>query len=149
MAAYKGRRPDPSKRVEVYRNLNNGMWSVRQEGKIIFHCNRLVLRDARYRVQDAGRERVRKEGRKNVHAYISGYLSNVRGYHRETKDLPKDKDGCLRDARVSYNPYTDEHFMCPTRDGKNRMLIWSSDWCDLWIDDQQTNVLAIWEELYG
>ena len=34
--------------VDVYRNLHKGCWSVRQGGKVVAHCDYIVLRDARF-----------------------------------------------------------------------------------------------------
>jgi hypothetical protein len=72
------------KRVRVYRNLNNGMLSVKDHspdsptyGKVIAYSNRVLIRSADYKVSKAGHNRVLREGRKNVHAYVEGILSYV------------------------------------------------------------------------
>lgn len=65
---------DPSKPVQVYRNLRKKCYSVRQSGRVVDHVHSLYLRDTKFVVQPAGRERVRREGRKNVHAYIQGII---------------------------------------------------------------------------
>ena len=62
-------------RVEVYRNLHNGTHSIRRNGKVVKHLeNWMTLRlvDVKFAVQPAGREKVRREGKKNVHACIRG-----------------------------------------------------------------------------
>ena len=58
--------------VQVYFNFHRRCWSVRQRGLVVGHAKSLVLRDVTWRVQPSGRERVRREGKKNVHAYASG-----------------------------------------------------------------------------
>jgi len=59
----------------------------------------MTLKDAKFVVRKGGQKRVRQEGKKNVHAFAVGYLTNSkqRSYH--------DWD------RVKYNPYTDDYFM--------------------------------------
>ena len=72
------------KRVRVYRNLNNGMLSVKDHnpdsptyGKVIAYSNKVLIRSADFKVSEAGHNRVLREGRKNVHAYVEGILSDV------------------------------------------------------------------------
>jgi hypothetical protein len=87
------------KRVQVYKNLHTGTWSVRQGGVVISHPLELALRDCRLLVQPAGRARVLREQRKNVHAYISGYIvpmAEARKTHAH--------------EQVSYNPYKTGYF---------------------------------------
>ena len=86
------------KRVYVYFNLHKKCWSVRQSGKIVDHTNQVLLRDCRYLVGQAGRKKVLKEKRKNVHAFVRGeWLTN---------------GSCLTSLphKVSYNPYKFGHF---------------------------------------
>ena len=61
-------------RVQVYYNLHKRCLSIRHRGKVIKHAKSVILRDASFRVQPAGRERVLKQKRKNVHAYVAGEL---------------------------------------------------------------------------
>jgi hypothetical protein len=72
------------KRVRVYRNLNNGMLSVKDYnpdsptyGKVIAYSNNVLIRSADFKVSKAGHNRVLREGRKNVHAYVEGILSDI------------------------------------------------------------------------
>lgn len=78
---------DPVLPVEVYRNLRPGhsklphsdsrtppWYSVRQGGRVVGHALELALRDATFVVRAAGRERVLATGRKNVHAWVRGWL---------------------------------------------------------------------------
>ena len=69
-----------SKRVEVYRNLNFGCFSVRalggkHKGLVIDHVIQITLENAEFVVQPAGNRRVRDEKRKNVHAFVRGEKS--------------------------------------------------------------------------
>ena len=47
---------------------------MRQSGKVIGHYHDLYLKDAKYLVSEAGRKRVLKEKKKNVHAGVSGFV---------------------------------------------------------------------------
>ena len=92
---------DKSRRVQVYFNLHKRVWSVRQAGLVVEHANWIVLRDVRFLVGKAGRENVRKQKKKNVHAYASGYVCRV-------EDLPTIPE---RINAVTYNPYKNETFV--------------------------------------
>lgn len=63
-------------RVQIYRNLTKGCWSVRDAKTklVIGHAATAVLRDANFKVSEAGRQRVLRERRKNVHAWVEGIL---------------------------------------------------------------------------
>ena len=83
---------------EVYYNRHKKAFSVRKKGKVFLHTDNVVLWQPKFVVQPAGRERVRREKKKNVHAFL-------RGKHV----------GCLLDftegfSRAYYNPYICEFF---------------------------------------
>ena len=88
-------------RVEVYRNLRKRCWSIRHKGKVIAHEDGLVVWDCELVSQPAGRERVRREKRKNVHAFIRGEWYG-----------PKSSTEDITGYKITYNPYTDDTFMC-------------------------------------
>tara|TARA_A100001388_G_C28763192_1_gene499033 strand:- start:831 stop:1229 length:399 start_codon:yes stop_codon:yes gene_type:complete len=67
---------DPSRKIEVYRNLHKKCWSVRQAGLVKFHCSVIGLEDCVFVVQPAGHAKVIREKRKNVHAFVRGYISD-------------------------------------------------------------------------
>jgi hypothetical protein len=65
--------------VDVYFNLHKHVWSIRaaegpQKGKVVAHAETVTLRDATFKVSEAGRQRVLHEQRKNVHAVVRGAL---------------------------------------------------------------------------
>ncbi|UBV45462.1 hypothetical protein LAJ19_20265 (plasmid) [Deinococcus taeanensis] len=62
----------PETPVEVYRNLTRRCWSVRQGGRVIAHSPWLLLRDVTMIVRPGGRDRVRRTGRNEVHAWVRG-----------------------------------------------------------------------------
>ena len=97
-------------RVEVYRNLHNGCMSIRRGGKVIKHlqrCQSLYLKDVKFAVQPAGREKVRREGRKNVHAFVRGTVISPSTINGTTDEFKKKMPYV-----VTYNPYTENHFGC-------------------------------------
>ena len=65
---------DEKKSVQVYKNLHKGCWSVRQAGKVVAHLDYICLENCNFHVGKSGRDRVRKDGVKNVHAYITGFV---------------------------------------------------------------------------
>lgn len=92
-------------RVFVYWNLHKGLWSVKalegpDKGRVIKRAATVLLGGAEGRVSEAGRQRVLREKRKNVHAGIVGRLVHA-------SDEPLETAGSLR---VSYNPYKGDHF---------------------------------------
>lgn len=90
-------------KVFVYFNLHRKLWSVKalegpNKGRVIDHSCLVALRDCTYKVSEAGRQRVLREQRKNVHAGVVGYLVD------EVADLFHiSKDEVSKP--VTYNPY--------------------------------------------
>lgn len=92
-------------RVEVYRNLRNGLMSVREvSGLVLDHAEQVFMSDVRFVVQPAGRERVLREQRKNVHAFVRGEL---RGFSIGSNQGFDDWEGW---TKVTYNPYEAPYF---------------------------------------
>lgn len=89
-------------RVEVYFNLHKLVWSVREpHGKVLFHANKVSLKDVTWVVQQAGRKRVLEERKKNVHAFGRGYLT-FQAVNASVHGMP---------YAVMYNPYKYVSFM--------------------------------------
>lgn len=86
------------KDVDVYFNLHRKCWSVRDRKtrRVIAHLNGLVLSDVAFRVSAAGNARVRREGRKNVHAFARGTVIGTE---------PVLPPYGTRYVNVAYNPY--------------------------------------------
>ena len=93
-------------KVRVYWNLHKHKWSVQscKTGLVKDHKQHITLQDAKFVVRKGGQERVRKEGKKNVHAFAVGYIYDKGGVSIKAKPNV-DWD------RVKYNPYTDDYFM--------------------------------------
>lgn len=87
--------------VEVYRNLHKNCLSIRHKGKVIGYVTHIVLRDAKLVVQQAGNARVRREGRKNVHAVVRGYVT--------TSTFPGQSK--IKENAVYYDPYQHTSFV--------------------------------------
>ena len=103
---------DYEKRVYVYWNLHRKLWSVRQSGLVVDHAGLLSLYDCKFLVGAKGRERVRREKKKNVHAGVSGYLYE----DPVTVDRMQwyDEKGPLLPLYVTYNPYKHDTFIKKT-----------------------------------
>jgi hypothetical protein len=89
---------EPSKRVYVYWNLHHKCFSIRQGTRVVRHMNSLCLKDVKYLVQPAGRAKVLREKKKNVHAGLSGYYVDSVPVPAVSFD-------------VAYNPYKYETFV--------------------------------------
>lgn len=92
-------------RVQVYWNLHKGCWSVQalegeNKGRVIDHTDSLRLHDCQFVVRESGRQRVLKEKRKNVHAFVRGRIpeENVAAMVRKT-------------SVATYNPYKGSSFV--------------------------------------
>jgi hypothetical protein len=88
-----------NKKVMVYYNLHKKTFSVRYDNKVILHADYVKLNDVEFRVRTGGKERVRQEKNKNVHAFVIGTLLDYCEYPCE--NLPSEPN----DNIVTYNPY--------------------------------------------
>ena len=66
------------KRVRVYFNLHRKQLSVQSKTdkgwRVWLHANKITLEDVEFKVSEAGRQRVLREKKKNVHAFVEGNL---------------------------------------------------------------------------
>jgi hypothetical protein len=85
---------DHNKPVKVYRNLHKRCWSIKQNGLVKAHSNEINLFKCEFIVNEKNRQKVIKEKRKNVHAFVKGHLWNHFNLH--LVNLIK---------QASYNPY--------------------------------------------
>lgn len=108
-------------KVFVYWNLHKKCWSVkalrgRFKGKVIGHTQTLQLHACEFKVSEAGRQRVLKEQRKNVHAGVVGYvITDVVKYLDQAVKLTCEGEN----DTVSYNPYL---FPCFYRKGSGKFV---------------------------
>ncbi len=89
-------------RVQVYYNLHKKRLSVRNRGKVIRHADIVLLENVKFHVQPAGQAKVRKNKRKNVHAYVAGDLASKQGFGNGTVE---------EFDLVKYNPYKYDFFV--------------------------------------
>ena len=89
-----------------YYNLHSSCWSQRLRGKVESHVQAAELLGVEFRVQPAGRARVLREGRKNVHAFAAAmhFAPIPDGWPAL---IPGERSGWVE---VSYNPYHAAHF---------------------------------------
>tara|TARA_R110000824_G_scaffold118452_2_gene270722 strand:- start:133 stop:552 length:420 start_codon:yes stop_codon:yes gene_type:complete len=99
--------------VEVYKNLHKNCWSVRNNktGLVIGYVKNIHLENATFIVRPAGRARVLRERRKNVHAFIKGNMGDSALV--DSIGLIPYKD--LHIHTVTYNPYLHTSFMIMDR----------------------------------
>ena len=120
--SFKGRKIDFNQKVEVYKNLHNGLFSVRQDGLVVAHVESIVLSYPKIKVNESGRQKVIKDKAKNVHAFITGFPNSVNKLFTST-----DK------RAITYNPYRFRtfvyknglHDVYPTNDNKIYMSVYS------------------------
>lgn len=86
-------------KVFVYRNLHRKCYSVKslKTGRVIAHVDSIDLINVRFKVSEAGRQRVIREKQKNVHAGVVGYIADV--------------SLLCQSSKVTYNPYKFDTFI--------------------------------------
>jgi hypothetical protein len=92
-------------RVFVYFNLHKKVWSIKDlaTGRVVQHASQVLLTDCTFKVSKAGRERVLRERRKNVHAGVVGTLIAA--------DPTDTLQFTAKYIPVTYNPYKYETFV--------------------------------------
>ena len=108
---------------------------MRVKGVVVDHPHAVVLKNVKFRVQPAGRAKVLKEKRKNVHAFVCGQLVETYG---PTIPWGGGKKIFSTDFQVVYNPYKYKTFI--KKDSGESILesykytlinnkeIWVGDW---------------------
>lgn len=95
---------DYKKPCRVYFNLHKRLFSVTQKNErntwvVVAHVDNIELKNVQFKVSEAGRQRVLREKRKNVHAFLEGFpfcgLANG-----------------FRPRKITYNPYKSDSFTC-------------------------------------
>jgi len=65
---------DQNQPVRVFKNWKHGCYSIMQRGVIKASASQVRLADVEFRVREAGRLRMLREKRRNVHAFAVGRL---------------------------------------------------------------------------
>ena len=97
-------------RVFVYFNLHKKCFSIKalegaDKGRVIAHRDTVVLDGCKLLVSEAGRQRVLREKRKNVHAGVTGVWINGDRVESHYEFLS------MVGRQVSYNPYKYSSFV--------------------------------------
>jgi hypothetical protein len=114
---------DKTKPVYVYRNLHKQCLSVRQDGIVMCHAENVVLMDCEFKVNEKGRDRVREDKQKNVHAGIKGFVVDARR-SLELLDFGWES--------VYYNPYTTDWWQLESV--PYDQYVDRAGWCDIHAD---------------
>ena len=85
-------------RVMVYYNLHKHTFSVTYKGKVVLYADYVKLKNVEFRVREGGRERVRREKKKNVHAFVIGDLVDYCVFPCE--NMPPESNNNV----ITYNP---------------------------------------------
>ena len=102
------------KYCEVYFNLHKRLFSVRHKGIVVAHARNVKVIDAKFVVQPAGRAKVLREKKKNVHAFVEGFVVDAReaDHFVDGEKTDQDIENGLSDwnESVYYNPYKCDGF---------------------------------------
>jgi hypothetical protein len=93
------------KKVMVYYNLHKKTFSVSYDNKVIMHADYVKLGNVEFRVRTGGRNKVRAEKQKNVHAFVIGNLLEYCEYPCD--NIPNPPSSNI----ITYNPYKNETFV--------------------------------------
>mgnify|MGYP000909682261 CR=1 FL=1 len=90
---------------DVYWNLHQHRYSIlnRKTSRVEDHQPTIYLAEARFVVREAGREKVLKEKRKNVHAFVRGELCSEGFWKQDLPDCGFGDDNA--EFLVRYDPY--------------------------------------------
>ena len=90
----------------VYKNLHRDVWSLMNRGLVVSHEDHVVMEGCEFVVRPAGRGKVLRERKKNVHAFVKGYpidaeKSTADGGAREVVEALR----LLTPVQITYHPY--------------------------------------------
>jgi hypothetical protein len=85
--------------IDVYRNLVRRAWSVREGGRVVGHEPVVTLRDVRFVVSEAARQRTLRLRQRAVMAWATGTRCDAPRYPSA--------------IRVRFNPYAGPNFTTP------------------------------------
>lgn len=106
---FRGRTLDTGQRVQVYRNLHNGLFSIKDKksGLVVAHGTHIHLNDCSAVISLGGQLKARRTQIRNVHAWIEGsYLG--------TLDLSAVYNFIPEPQELYYNPFTTDTFIDKT-----------------------------------
>ena len=103
---------------QVYRNLHKGCWSIKEKGgKVVAHAEQAIMYHVTPVVNESGRQRVLREKRKNVHAYLEGQVAAYLGTPYQGRNVALCSVDDMEEfserfliGPISYNPYLLPYF---------------------------------------
>lgn len=98
-------------KVFVYFNLHKKCFSIKalegaDKGRVVAHVNDVTIYNPTFKVSEAGRQRVLKERRKNVHAGVVGEW-----FEHEFNTFKNVEYAGILGRAVTYNPYKYDCFV--------------------------------------
>lgn len=101
---FKGRAVKEGQKVRVYKNLTNGLWSIKDlaNGYVLGHAEHVVLVNCNFVVSEKGKERVVRERKKYVHAFVEGEFESTSMSAINLKEIDYHD--------VTYNPFKEGYF---------------------------------------
>ncbi len=95
-------------RIRAYYNLHRKCFSVQdyQSGLVVEHTNKICLTNAMFVVRKSGNERVKQEGKKNVHAFVNGIRHDK--WNDTNHFIVRQRVANFFQAK--YDPYTMDYF---------------------------------------
>lgn len=116
--SYRGRDLVEGTKVKVYFNLHTHLFSVKdyETGLVLAHGNGILLENVQFKVSEAGRQRVLREKKKNVHAYVIGTFVGAVALQPEGSWVTP-----------YYNPYKVKSFMVAGKEIRQANYAWLSD----------------------
>jgi len=91
--------------VRVFKNPVRDCYTIMQGFKVLASARQVRLRDATFTVRETGRQKMLREGKRTVHAWINGLLVDYT-HDDEARNLAR-----LDGRRVGYNPHRAGNFM--------------------------------------
>ena len=120
-------------KVKVYFNLHKKLFSIvamegEEKGLVIGHTDYIELANPEFRVQQKGRDKVLREKRKNVHAYVTGYSCK----------LKPDNELSFEWLSASYNPYKYKTFILNSTGSP----VFNGMYAKLYVDNESGKILV-------
>lgn len=106
------------KHVRVYFNLHKKTWSIKDKktNRVLGWADFVPLKQCKFIVSEAGRQRVLREKKKNVHAYVDGIIG---GEHFDKCEVYRSK--------FTYNPYKYDSFVTVGNGGETARAVYGAD----------------------
>jgi hypothetical protein len=93
------------KRVMVYYNLHKKTFSIQYKSLVIAYADYVKLNNVEFRVRQGGKEKVRTDLEKNIHAFVIGNLIDFKPY--PSTDIPSPSSS----KSITYDPYKYDTFV--------------------------------------